>query len=310
MEEQQNHFLQYADTIPTPQVKANALSSYKWISAYEQAHNISLKNMDAQGLIEMLNAQRSATPATLRTYILLLRSFYRWAVAQGFRTDNPADEISYHDIDYSLGCKIRYYRNYQEVLGMLNRIWTPDDGQASYPICVFAWLGIPIKDAPIVKAQDVDLERGRIKRTDGVDELILSPVMIDVLRRYQAFKGARRDNRITMLRNYGSDNFLYRLDMQNREKQPERDALVNVSAELTKAFRALEDRGLNQGDRVLAYSDLVKSGALHQMYLMEYEGEPLKAVIDYGKTIFKIPAAFPGDMKIIYEAYKRAFELR
>lgn len=307
MDQTKSLFEQYIDTIPAGQVRTNLLGTYKWMRAYAKRINVPISSMGPDDLVALLNNQNSVSPATIRGNILILRNFYRWMKEQKIRQDNPADIISYHDIDYALGCRMRYFKDYSAVLSVLNVVWTPDDGQATYPLTVFAWLGIPISDAPYIKKQDIDLRLGMINHPGQDCYHRMSAEMIDVLSRYDTFSGAKRDNRITMLRNYGSPNFLYRLDMENREQQPDANAVIDVSMEFTKFKRCLKRRNIT---KKFIYSDIVKSGALHRMYIMEKEGEAYTNIEQKALQVLKIPEGFPGDLQIIYHAYKKAFELK
>ncbi len=60
----------------------------------------------------------------------------------------------------------------------------------------------------------------------------------------------------------------------------------------------------------LKYSELAKSGWLHRMYLMERNGRQLSDILDYGRNGLNTPAAYPGDALLMYNAYKKAFNLK
>ena len=306
MEQTKSLFEQYIETISARQARINAAGMWKWARQYADLHNLSIEQMDRHHLVGLLNSQHSVSPATIRGNVLILRNFFRWLQSNAFREDNPADLISYHDVDYSTGCRVRYFQTYTEVLMTLNKIWTPDEGQATYPLTIFAWQGIPIADAPRIQRADIDLAAGVVNHPSQDRYNRMSTDMIDVLRRYESFTRAKRDNRITMLRNYGSSNFLYCLDMENRESQPDAGAVVNVATEFKKAKQCFELKGIS---RKFVYSDISKSGALHRMYVMECEGEPPEAIERKARSVLKIPTAYPGDLQLIYQAYKKAFNL-
>lgn len=305
MEQPKDLFEQYIETIEAKQARINANGMWKWIHAYEADHNIMLTEMGADQISAMLDSRHSTSPGTIRRYILDLRSFFAWMRNLHMRADNPAEAISYRDIDYAAGIKATYWPNYLMLLNTLNRIWTPDEGLPVYPVTVFAWVGIPVKMAVEVKRDQVDFNRQMIEVDN--QKFSLTDEMTDVLQCYDSFKSARRDNRMTMVRTYTSDSFLYRLEIQNRTASETSKNPVDAVGVLSTASKVLSQHHLRSN---IKYSDLVKSGWLHRMYLMECEGHELSEAIEYGKKGLNTPTAYPGDALLIYENYKKAFKLR
>lgn len=305
MEQPKPLFEQYIATIEAKQARINANGMWKWIRAYEADHHISLTEMSADQIGAMLDSRHSTSPGTIRRYILDLRSFFAWMRNLNMRVDNPAEAISYRDIDYAAGIKATYWPSYLMLLNTLNSIWTPDEGLPVYPVTIFAWIGIPLKLAGSVKKHQVNLDR-QVIEIDG-QKFSLTDEMTDVLQRYDSFKSARRDNRMTMVRTYTSDSFLYRLEIQNRTASETSKNPVDAAGVLSTASKVLSQHHLRSN---IKYSDLVKSGWLHRMYLMECEGHELSEAIEYGKNGLNIPTAYPGDALLIYESYKKAFGLR
>nr|DAJ59132.1 MAG TPA: SITE-SPECIFIC RECOMBINASE XERD, RECOMBINASE, DNA BINDING, DNA.5A [Caudoviricetes sp.] len=304
MEQPKDLFEQYIETIQATQARINAKGMWKWIHVYEADHNIMLTEMRTDQICAMLDSRYSTSPATIRNYILVLRSFFAWMQNFHMRADNPAEMLSYRNIDYAAGIKVTYWPNYLMLLNTLNRIWTPDEGLPVYPATVFAWVGIPVKIAGEVKRKQVDLNRQVIEVGD--QNFSLTDEMTDILQRYDSFKSARRDNRMTMVRTYTSDTFLYRSEIQNRTASETSKNPVNAVGVLSAASKVLTTHHLRS---TLKYSELVKSGWLHRMYLMECEGHELSDVLEYGKAGLNIPTAYPGDALLIYQNYKKAFNL-
>lgn len=305
MEQPKDLFEQYIETIEAKQARINANGMWKWIHAYEADHNIMLTEMSADQIGAMLDSRHSTSPGTIRRYILDLRSFFAWMRNLHMRSDNPAEQLSYRSIDYAAGIKATYWPNYLMLLNTLNCIWTPDEGLPVYPATIFAWIGIPLKLAGSVKKHQVNLDR-QVIEING-QKFSLTDEMTDILRRYDSFKSARRDNRMTMVRTYTSDTFLYRLEIQNRTASETSNNPVDAADVLATASRALTAHHIRS---VLKYSDLAKSGWLHRMYLMECEGHQLPEVLDYGRNGLNTPAAYPGDALLMYNAYKKAFNLK
>lgn len=131
--------------------------------------------------------------------------------------------------------------------------------------------------------------------------------MKDILRRYSEFRTHTRNNDIAMVRDFSCKTFLYRLDIQNAKQQEQPGRLVDISAELGDASRTLRRLHISDG---LSYSEIAKSGVLKRMYVMECIGEDQTNILRYGSTILKTPKGYPGDTKIIYDAYKKAFGLK
>ena len=139
----------------------------------------------------------------------------------------------------------------------------------------------------------------------SIGNLPLSEEMADVLNQYRNFSSSRRANRITMIRTYQSDAFLYRLDILNRLESDCSSAPVNISSVIAEANKILTKKHLCTP---LKYNNLVKSGCLRRMCVMEYEGHPYEEIINYGRKFLKPPAGYPGDATFMYECYKKAFD--
>lgn len=304
MEQPKDLFEQYIETIEAKPARITAKGMWKWIRAYEADNHITLAEMRTDQICMMLDNRHSTSPGTIRRYILILRAFFAWMRNLHMRIDNPAEQLSYRSIDYAAGIKATYWPNYLMLLNTLNCIWTPDEGLPVYPATIFAWIGIPLKLAGSVKKHQVNLDRQVIEIDD--QKFSLTDEMTDILRRYDSFKSARRDNRMTMVRTYTSDTFLYRLEIQNRTASETSNNPVDAADVLAFASRALTTCHICS---TLKYSDLVKSGWLHRMYLMECEGHELSDILDYGRNGVNTPAAYPGDTLLMYNAYKKAFNL-
>lgn len=305
MEQPKDLFEQYIDTIPSGQMRINAKGMWKWAEPYLAEKGEDLLETAEEDFIGMLSDCRPISPATVRGWILMLRSFFTWCQATGKTDKNPAAGITYKDIDYSVGMRDVYWPNYLKLLNTLNQVWTPDEGLPVYPVTVFAWVGVPCAAAGILRSQCVDL-RNAVIAYEG-QGIHLTPEMTDILTRYQAFSSAKRDNHLIMLRTYQSDAFLYRLAIQNRTASESSSKPVNATYVLNMASQTLTSRHLCG---YLKYRDLAKSGCLHHMYMMECEGYNCESISEYGREILKTPAAYPGDVALIYSAYKKAFDFK
>ena len=304
MEQTKSLFEQYIATIPSQQARINAKGMWKWIRPFVQQYGVPLEEMTRDNIVTLLNSKPSASPTTMRGRIAMLRAFFNWAQEQNEHVPNPAADISYREIDYSVEMASTYWPSYTSLLNVLNTVWTPDEGLPVYPVTALAWAGMPYNIVGTLPAKDIDFDNAQIHYQNL--HLDLTPDLIDVLRRYSAFTAARRDNRMTMIRTYQSDAFLYRLDIQNRRNSEGSTNPIDAADVLWDASETLTERHLCS---TLHYRDIVKSGWLYRMYLMEQAGQPVADVLAYGKAGLKPPAAYPGDLKLIYAAYKKAFNL-
>lgn len=307
MEQSENLFLQYVDTLKAAQKRINLKGMYKWICEYEDRFECPLINMTAAQLVSMIQDRAGISISTIRDYISAFKGFYNWAQTNGHCSINPAETLTYQKVDFSQGVRKKCYRNYSDISALLRRKWTIDEGESVFPITIFAWLGIPIADAQLLTPADVDFVAGHILHPSQNGFCIWTDEMKDILSQYASFQSSRRDNDITMLRDYSCKTFLFRLEVQNAKTQAEPGRIVNISEELGDASRTLRANGICES---LSYAEIAKSGVLHRMYLMECAGETEIAVLQYGMKPLKIPAGYPGDIKIIYEAYKKAFGLK
>lgn len=304
MEQPHNFFLEYIDAMPVAAMRKNAAGAYSWIQEFEREVQIPVSEMDRSNLIALLNSQKSASPNTIRNNILLLRSFFTWMTESGVLRSSPADGLHVRDIDLMGGCSYRYYSDYVDLLHTLSRVRRSDEGYAAYPISVFAWLGIEMKDAKMILDHQVDLERKTIETENG-GEYVIDDTMSFILRQYREFTHSTRENGITMVRSYGTNQFLQVWDMQNG-KQDRKPCEISISSVLYEMSQLLKEKKI---PKHLAYVDIQKSGALSRVYARERNGMSITEALAQERPILRPSKAYPGDLHMVYEAYKDAFNL-
>lgn len=305
MEQTDNLFMQYIDTHTNSVVQRNLRGMYRWIKIYEQEQATQLGQMTTAQLIEMIDAQKSATPNTIRNWILVLKGFFEWQTQYHIRADSPAACISVSDIDLTKGCMARYFKNYTELFELLSRLWNPDEGFHVFPISVLAWLGIPKSDAETLKKNQVALEKRVIISQDG-SMYHLTDTMEMVLAKFEQFETHTRTNHITMTRPHYTDLFMCRWDWRANDLLGA-PLPVDVTATMGAASKILKAKLQRE---FFTYDNIAKAGALNKMYRTEVEGEPEGVVLQAGYPILRAPRAYPSDTKIIYNAYKKAFGLK
>lgn len=305
MEQSENLFLKYVDTIQVEATRNNLLSTYKWVERFESNHGVQIQDFNREEFLQLLNSQNSAVPNTVRNRILMFRGFYNWLIRINYRIDSPAQNVSVSDVDLVSSCRIHYFRNFTDLSLFLSRYWPIDEGFHIHPISVFAWLGISKQEAELLSNNQIDLLSGCIIDSSG-NSYTLTDVMEDVLNAFSQFKSSTRNNNITMLRSYNTDLFLSRWDIQNGNGKS-KEYPVDITDVLGAASRELKRKNIV---RRISYDDIAKSGMLNKMYLAEKAGESEDSILSIGNKVFKVPRGFPSDIKIIYNAYKQAFGLK
>lgn len=305
MNQTKSLFEQYIDTIPSGQMRINAKGMWKWVSSYLKSHNMEITNIDRAQISALLRSRATPIFTTMRNRVATLRGFYEFCVLHRVLERNPMADFSYRDIDYTDSFRQCFWPNYLTLLNTLKQLWATDEGLYIYPVVTLAWIGVPVAEAPILPDSQVSIDNRVVHSSIG--NLPLSEEMADVLNQYRNFSSSRRANRITMIRTYQSDAFLYRLDILNRLESDCSSAPVNISSVITEANKILTEKHLCTP---LKYNNLVKSGCLRRMCVMEYEGHPYEEIINYGRKFLKPPAGYPGDATFMYECYKKAFDFK
>lgn len=304
MGQSDNLFLQYIETINNPIMQRNLRSAYKWIHDYEETHSVEIGHMTKDQLIDMVNAQKSATPNTIRNWLIMLKGFSRWQTQTGYRTDSPSNGLALDDIDLAGGCSAHYFRTYTELFNMLRRFWKPNEGFQIFPISIFAWIGIPKKEAEELTKDQISVDKQQIIGVNG-QRYQLTDIMSNTLNEFEGFAVSKRGNRITMTRPYNTDLFMCRWDWMSKENLVIRP--VDITVTMNAASKILKSK---QVYNFLTYDNIAKAGALNRMYLAEKEGASENSIIASAYPILKSPQGYPGDVKLIYEAYKAAFSLK
>jgi len=277
------------------------------IEKYETATGAELLQMERSDLIEMIDSWEQTSPGSVRNDVSDIRQYFDWAIANNFLTSNVAREISYRDIDYVRACRNKLYPDVETILEPIRHVLDPDGGFAIYPIIVFAWMGIQQKEAPLLERQAVNLETGVITCQSQTTFPVLSAYLLDYMRRYDIGREHVRNNGIPMLPGK-RDRFLYKMDFKNQHKASSKLGNVVPSGIIgTFNFEFAKKYQLRPVD----YHDIAKAGILFEVYQKESDGIDW-SVLDNQKILRQLlnaPEAYPGDAMIVYEAYKKAFDL-
>lgn len=113
---------------------------YKWIQNYEMDYHTDVLHFEPDMLLYMLNHQLGLSVSTSRRYIDDLNGFFAWAMADGCISTSPMSGITYRCLDFTQPIKEKCFSDYHDIAELLRQKWTPDEGEAVYPITIFAWM--------------------------------------------------------------------------------------------------------------------------------------------------------------------------
>lgn len=101
MEQTDNLFMQYIDTIDVVQKRINLSGMYKWIKDYENNYGVDVLQFDDNMIVHMLNSQIGLSVSTARRYIDDLNGFFKWAVEVGHIPVSPMRSVTYRHLDFT-----------------------------------------------------------------------------------------------------------------------------------------------------------------------------------------------------------------
>lgn len=300
-------FLEYAET-RKPSMRANLLATLKSVLTYEQAHGTHLLEMGRQEFIDFVNSKGFSDPVSARGFIDPLSSFYKWVnCAKNMQLQNIPQSVSPKELDYITPIKASLSPNYKQICDMIAPFFQPSDGYELYPISAFAWLGIPLQDAVVLPADNVDITAGTVLYHG--ETLHMVPMMREILAEYAAVSTSTRQR--GQLETWSADRigyFIYRMCPENAVNRGKPFSVQQASATVWR----LQTRFLESGaDGIqLSYVNVMKSGSLHRVLELELQGVDVHST----KNMEIVKACFPtaktktlSDIMLMYDAYKKAF---
>ncbi len=289
---------------PSSKAWKNDNSLYQYMEEYEQANGVDFDRPDKEDFFGLLGSQNNIDIATLR---IKLQSIRRYVMESC-----PEHEAAIPDafeFDLSKTSKMRLVPSLEEIYSRLSLAYSPDDGDAIYPLCSFAWMGLSFKDAIKVKAEEVDLSDGIIHYNAPMIFEKMPANMIDILKRCRSVKSVRRENRKIEMPD-GRPEFIYKMvsSGSKRAGSPIYSDTKSMWLEVVKEkYNKIHVDQIDMG-----YQDIVRSAKFYKMRQMELDGVDwsLRSNSSLLRKVYMSDRAEIGDIRYNYEMYKKAFGLK
>lgn len=279
-------------------------SLYQYMMEYENLHGIDFDHPKKEDFLDMLYSQKNVDIASVKIKLQTIRRYIGESCP-----DHMYEIPDTSEIDLSMAARAQLVASLEEVYSRLSLAYSPDDGDSIYPLCSFAWMGIPFKDAIRIKTEDVDLEYGLI---DYKGDLIFDKMpqnMIDILRRYRAVKSVRRDNRKIEYPD-GRPEFIYKTVSHGSKRA---GSPINTGA-MTTWFTMVQEKynAIHVEHIFMSYQDIIRSAKFYRMRQLELEGVDwaLRSNSSLLRKVYMSDRAETGDIRYNYEMYKKAFGLK
>lgn len=298
---------QYLEQLPSAPMRTKAAGFIREIKKYEEDMQRHFLEMSEDQIVKWLNSKYSISPQTIRLQIQEMRRYAGWATSMGIFYSNPAANIKVTDIDFVSAFQRRCYVEYPALYSYIGVLGEPEDGLAIFPISILAWMGVDKDEAPLLRDEDVDIGAKTIHCRSTLSSMWLSDFMCQIIQAYRSCGQVRRDNDITYAP-YRCGRFLYRMSIVNADDDIIKATPVDISSELGKETERL---GHRKRPRSISYSDWHKSGRLNKLYRMEKDGIDFtdKLGKEFVRATLNAPKAYPADGMLMYNAYKKAFDL-
>ena len=277
---------------------------YKSMSLYEEEVGRGIESFNASDIIEFFNAQKYSDIASVKNNLLYIKQYCR---ADGLKED--IQQIQANEIDLSLGMSEQLFKSLSDIYNMAFLEYSPDNGDAIFPLVSFAWMGLPFSQAVKVKKIDVDLEKGVIQNNGKLLFEIMPKEMCDILLRYVSVTSVKRANRKTEFPD-GRPEFIYKTVPAGSSRAFTPITTPTVSSWYEKINTKYQSLYTNK--KRLSTSNVLRSAKFYKLWQMELSGVDWKdkknsSILQEAYGTSRIE---PSDIRHNYFMYKKAFGLK
>jgi hypothetical protein len=306
---------EYLDTRPNNKAINDIISLFKRIGAMmEKPLNKDISDMNQQEFLGMFVSLQIYDYTTIRKTLSLIRDYIDWAIAHGKSQSqiNVARLVNAEDISIEKNLELACVKDDLDLKDKVYTVYEFGNGYTPPPLLFLMWIGIPIKDAILLKNEDVDTLNGIVHY--GGKQLVIPESMIETFRDYKATDVGVRDGYRGSYQLFmgESDYFLKKIYKDVISLRRAANEPINY-ATITSVLSNFKNKYFDiTGKRILLNNNsIVLSGELYRLYQQEQNGVELTDEILVGdkaleksKSNIKVMAY---DKRLQYEAYKKVF---
>lgn len=277
---------------------------YNSMEKYEQQVGRNFTD-DPQGMIgEFVNYYGYTSVISLNNHLRYIKYYLRQC-----GVNDMAQNIHGRDFDLSLPMQRAFVDSLDEVYRRNELVFSPDNGEAIYPLSSFAWMGLSLPEARLLPESDVDLKNRTITTREPLTFSKMPNEMADVLLRYQKAEISRKGNgQVKIADRIGP--FIYKTSSAGSQSAGKPLAIGTATSFFTRVQEEYNKHHVLQINTT--YKDIVTSGRYYKIRLAELEGTDIgsPSADSLLQQAFNTTRIEPGYIRHNYQMYKKAFGLK
>lgn len=288
----------------TPSTVRAYRSTYNSMANFEQKIGKTFEENPIEMLCAYIENEKYVSVVSLNTRLPYIKAYLRCLPEGG-----EVEEYTPMSFDLSKAMRASFVESLEEMYQRCNAIYSPDKGDAVFPLVSFAWMGLSQTIALTLPESDVDLANRRIKVDAPLIFDVMPSSMIDILQRYQFADVAQKNNGQTKLPDKVG-TFIYKMSFAGSFSAGK---TVDVSTS-TYFFAKVREtyNAAHALQTTTTYNNIIDSARYYKARQMELNG------IDWNQTsnakllqsVFQTTRIEPGYLRHNYQMYKKAFGLK
>lgn len=276
------------------------------MAEYELQSGQSFDHPTPEFVIAFLDSLHSTSIHSAQANLQIVR-LYLDAVGQSCAVQS----LTAQQIDLTNGIIRKFIPSIGELYHRIQVVAQPIEGYCLYPALTFAWMGMSLKEAIALKAEQVDLESGYIRTNARLTYSVLNPEMRRVLKEYRNAQPQKLNNRQSVFPDREERaEFIFKMLSPTRSGRGTLIQSNYISKKIPEVREAYNKHHVIPME--VEYDDVIRSGRFAKLYEMECSGvdwnDPQNVLLM--KFICDSERIEPSYLRHNYESYKKAFNLK
>ena len=303
----------YLETLPNNKAMKDITSLFKRIGSMMEAPlRKDISEMNQQEFLSMFISLQIYDYTTIRKNLSLIRDYIDWALSNGLSNSqiNIARLISMENISIDKNIELACVKDDLDLKDKVYTVYEFGNCYTPPPLIFLIWMGIPIKEALLLKDKNVDTLNG-IVHYKGKD-LIIPKSFIETFRDYKIADVGIREGRESQFQVFlGNTEYFLKKSYRNEESSLSADnkpinysTVISIISNFKNLYFDITGKRI-----ILNSSSILLSGELYRIYQIEQSGQEitddfLLDIIGKNKKDGKYMA---NDKRLQYESYKKVF---
>lgn len=277
---------------------------YNAMSRFEIKEGCCFEDDPLRMLFGFVENQKYISAVILNTHLLCIKYYLR-----KLGCASAIEEVTSRDIDFSKAMLQTLVPSLEDMYQRARLVYLPENGDAIFPLCSFAWMGLTSPQAIKISEDAIDLQTGVIRSERALLFESMPQIMIDTLRQYKQVQQSNKGNgQIKIPDRNGS--FIYKNSFAGSSSAGKNVADGTATYFFAKVREAYYK--LYRTEIYTTYKDVTTSAKYYKARLAELRGTDWNKSENDKKlqAVFGTNRIEPAYLRHNYNMYKKAFGLK